>query len=191
MLGSAAVDRSVTRIGDRRACSGAIDTADSVGKSLPLAAMFGAGLAALSEQDRRLSNTGIAAVQAGATGLLANLGIKYAVGRARPVDERGSGDFEPFKRSDASFPSNHATVTWAAVTPFAREYDAPWLYGLAALTNAGRIASREPWLSDTVAGSLIGFALGDFFWEQRRKPEDQRPEVSVGLNGVTVKWGTQ
>ncbi len=191
VLGSAALDRSVSRFVDRHAGSGAIDTADSVGKSLPLAAMFGAGLAALSEQDKRLSNAGIAAVQAGATGLLANVGIKYAVGRARPVDERGSGDFAPFKRSDASFPSNHATVMWAAVTPFAREYDAPWLYGLAALTNAGRIASREHWLSDTVASSFLGFAIGDFFWEQRRKPDDKGPRVGVSPAGVTLTWETK
>jgi len=191
VLGSAALDRSVSRFADRRAGSHAMETADSVGRSLPLAAMFGAGLTALSEQDKRLSDTGIAALQAGATGLLANAGIKYAVGRARPVDELGPADFEPFKRSDASFPSNHATVMWAAVTPFAKEYDAPWLYGLAALTNVGRIASREHWLSDTVASSLLGFAIGDFFWEQRRKPDDKGPKVGVGPAGVTLMWETK
>jgi membrane-associated phospholipid phosphatase len=153
--------------------------------------MGGAGLAALSEQDRRFGNTGIAAVEAGVTGLVANLGIKYAVGRARPVDERGPGDFEPFKRPNASFPSNHATVMWAAVTPFAKEYDAPWLYGVAALTNAGRIASRKHWLSDTVASSLLGFAIGDFFWEQGRKPDDKGPKVAVGPAGVALMWETR
>jgi membrane-associated phospholipid phosphatase len=80
---------------------------------------------------------------------------------------------------------------WAAVTPFAREYDAPWLYGLAALTNAGRIASREHWLSDTVASSFLGFAIGDFFWEQRRKPDDKGPRVGVSPAGVTVTWETK
>src|SRR6266436_5403908 len=85
--------------------------------------------------------------------------------------------------SDAFFPSNHATVMWAAVTPFAREYDAPWLYGLAALTNAGRIASREHWLSDTVASSLLGFAIGDFFWQERRKPDDRSPRSEERREG--------
>ena len=130
-------------------------------------------------------------LEAGATGLLANLGIKYAVGRARPVDEKGPADFEPFKRADASFPSNHATVMWATVTPFAREYDAPWLYGVAALVNAGRIGSREHWLSDTVASSLLGFAIGDFFWQERRKPDDKGPKVLVGPSSVTLKWETR
>src|SRR5207248_47930 len=113
VLGSAVFDRRISRSVDRHAGSRALDTLDGFGKWLPVAAMGGAGLAALSEQDRRLGNTGIAAIQAGATGLFANLGIKYAVGRARPEDGQGPADFEPFKRPDSSFPSNHATVTWA------------------------------------------------------------------------------
>ena len=191
VLVSAAGDRGVDRYVQRHADSRAMDRLKSFGEWLPLAAISGAGLAALSEYDPRLSNTGIAALQAGATGLLANASIKYAVGRARPEVEAGPGDLEPFKRPDASFPSNHATVVWAAVTPFAREYDAPWLYGLAVLTNAGRIASREHWLSDTVASSLLGYAIGDFFWEQRRKPNDKAPKVGVSPSGVTLMWETK
>ncbi len=191
VLGSAVFDRRIARSVDRHFGSRALDTLDGFGKWLPVAAMGGAGLAALSEQDRRLSNTGIAAIQAGTTGLFANLGIKYAVGRARPEDGKGPADFEPFKRASASFPSNHATVMWAAVTPFAKEYDAPWLYGAAALVNAGRIASREHWLSDTVASSLLGFAIGDFFWQERRKPADKGPKLAVGPGGVSVMWETR
>jgi len=191
VLGSAVFDRSVSRSVDRHFGSKALDTLEGFGKWLPVAAIGASGLAALSEQDRRLSNTGIAAIEAGVTGLFANLGIKYAAGRARPEDEKGPGDFEPFKRPDASFPSNHATVMWAAVTPFAKEYDAPWLYGAAALVNAGRIASREHWLSDTVASSLLGFAIGDFFWQERRKPDDKGPKVLVGPAGVNLMWETK
>jgi len=191
VLGSAVFDRSVSRSVDRHSGSRALDTLDGFGKWLPFAAMSGAGLAALSEQDRRLGNTGIAAIEAGATGLLANLGIKYAVGRARPEDGKGPADFEPFRRAGSSFPSSHATVAWSAVTPFAKEYDAPWLYGVAALANAGRIASREHWLSDTVASSLLGFAIGDFFWQERRKPGDKGPRVAVGPAGVSLMWETK
>ena len=191
VLGSALLDKSVSRAVDRHAGSKALDSLDGLGKWLPVAAFGGAGLAALSEQDPRLSHTGLAAIQAGATGLLANAGIKYAVGRARPEDGVGSGDFEPFKRPDAAFPSSHTTVMWATVTPFAKEYDAPWLYAAAALVNAGRIASREHWLSDTVASSLLGYAFGDFFWQERRKPNDSAPLVGIGPSGVALMWKTR
>lgn len=192
-LGAVAIsglfDARLARAVDNHSDSQAVHGLNSLGKWLPVAAVGGAGLAALSEQDKRFSNTGIAALEAGATGLLVNTGIKYAVGRARPEDGLGTTDFDPFKRPDASFPSNHTTVMWATVTPFAKEYDAPWLYGAAALVNAGRIASREHWLSDTVASSLLGYALGDFFWQERRAAS-KGPKVLVGPSSVTLKWET-
>src|SRR5258708_22363024 len=122
VLGSALLDRSVSRSVDRHFGSRALDTLDGFGKWLPVAALGGAGLAALSEQDRRLSNTGIAAIEAGATGLLANLGIKYAVGRARPEDGKGTTDFEPFKRPDASFPPNPPTRLSRPADAVSKEY---------------------------------------------------------------------
>jgi membrane-associated phospholipid phosphatase len=192
-LGAVAVsglfDARLARAVDRHSDSQTVHGLDSLGKWLPVAAIGGAGLAALSEQDKRFSNTGIAALEAGATGLLVNTSIKYAVGRARPEDGLGTTDFDPFKRPDASFPSNHTTVMWATVTPFAKEYDTPWLYGVAAVVNAGRIASREHWLSDTVASSLLGYALGDFFWQERRAA-GKGPKVLVGPSSVTLKWET-
>src|SRR3989442_1872431 len=106
-LGSAALDRSVARVVDRHAGSGAIGTADSVGKSLPLAAMFRAGLAALSQQDKRLSNTGIAAVQGRGPGLPSQLGIKHLGGRAPPVGGYRSRGLGPVQRSQSYLPSDH------------------------------------------------------------------------------------
>ena len=43
---------------------------------------------------------------------------------------------------------------------FALEYRAPWLYGVAALTNLSRVGKQEHWFSDTVASSVIGYGLG-------------------------------
>ncbi len=191
VLGSAVLDRPVSKFYDRRSNTRETRAQESMGNGLPVVAMGAAALAALSEQDQRLSSTGLAALQAGATGLLVNLGLKPALGRARPVDDVGPGNFEPFKRSNASLPSNNSTVMWAAITPFAREYEAPWLYGLAMLTNAGGVASRRHWVSDMVASSLLGFALGDFFWEQRRKPENNGPKVVVSPTSVMLMWETK
>jgi membrane-associated phospholipid phosphatase len=190
VLASSLLDKKVAKLVENRNQTGAIKKEATMGKDLPLVLLGGAGLAALTEQDKRLSNTGIASIEAAGTGLLLSESLKYAVGRARPADELGSRDFDPFHRANASFPSNHVTVAWATVTPLAKEYEAPWLYGLAALVNVGRIASQQHWLSDTVAGSFIGYALGDFFWEQSRKRDDKGPRVGVSPSGVTVMWKT-
>ncbi len=191
VLGAAVFDRRLARFVDEHGKEKGLHRLDSLGKTLPFLGMGLAGMATLAAEDKRLSDTGLASLQAGMTGLLANYGLKYAVGRARPVDQLGPADFRPFDRKDASFPSNHSTLIWAAVTPFAEEYQMPWLYGVAAMTNFGRIASKQHWLSDTVASSFIGYGIGTFFWEQRRKPEDKGPKIVVAPNGVTAMWEFQ
>ena len=79
---------------------------------------------------------------------------------------------------------------WAAVTPYAKEFDMPWLYGVAAITNAARVGSREHWLSDTVAGSVIGYALGSLAWEARRESRRGKngPALAVGPGTVGLAW---
>jgi membrane-associated phospholipid phosphatase len=87
-----------------------------------------------------------------------------------------------------SMPSGHTIIAWAVATPFAEEYDAPWLYGLAAVTNLARVGSRNHWLSDTVAGSALGYAIGRVFWESSRTPQKGAPRVLIHPAGVNVAW---
>ena len=68
------------------------------------------------------------------------------------------------------------------------EYDAPWLYGVAGLTNLARIGSRQHWVSDTVAGSLLGYGIGRIFWESSRAPGRNRPNVIVSPSGIKLSW---
>jgi membrane-associated phospholipid phosphatase len=148
----------------------------------------------------QLSDAGVAALEASALALGASTGLKYVVGRARPqkgVQSGGEGasDFDPGNKEDRwhSFPSRHASVMWAAVTPYAEEYDMPWLYGVAALASTARVANREHWLSDTVGGGALGFALGHIMWQARRESRlgKDAPRVSVGPGGVALSWDLQ
>jgi membrane-associated phospholipid phosphatase len=147
-------------------------------------------LAALDRDDPRLSQTAVSSLQAAAIGMGASLAGKYAVGRARPDLERGKGDFDPGgrDRKNSSFPSDLTTVAWAAVTPYAKEYEAPWLYGVAALANLGRVAERRHWFSDTVAGSAIGYGIGSLMWHLNREREKGDPVVAVAADRVEVGW---
>jgi membrane-associated phospholipid phosphatase len=183
-------DRLARRYANNRLLEGAA----GVGNALPIVALAASGLAALNGVDDRLSRTGVASLQAGATALLASTGLKYVAGRKRPRENLGYGQFEGFSSSalNSSMPSRHTAMMWAAVTPYAKEYDAPWLYGLAAVTNFARVRDREHWFSDTVAGSLIGYGLGQLFWEWRRQPDVVRKagEATLDLTpeGVAVSW---
>jgi hypothetical protein len=74
------------------------------------------------------------------------------------------------------------------LTPFALEYEAPWLYGVAALTNLARIGSREHWVSDTVASSLIGYGLGRIFWQSGRDQAKGDPKLFFDGSGMSLLW---
>jgi membrane-associated phospholipid phosphatase len=161
-----------------------------IGRIAPIAMLGASALAALDRDDPRLSRTAMTSLQSAVIGLGASIGLNYAVGRAEPEVAADKSDFEPFDRAldISSFPSNLTTVAWATVTPYAREYEAPWLYGIAALTNIGRVAERKHWLSDTVAGSLLGWGIGTLMWNLNREREKELPHVSVGKNSVYMTW---
>ena len=161
--------------------------------AIPWMALGGAALAAYDSSDPVMSRTGYAALEAGGTAILAATGLKYAVGRARPGVAADNTSFKPFssaKNYDA-FPSRHVITAWAVATPFAEEYNAPWLYGVAALTNLARVGSREHWFSDTVAGSLLGWGIGRLFYESSREPYRNGPRVMMSPSGVQLGWALQ
>jgi membrane-associated phospholipid phosphatase len=79
-------------------------------------------------------------------------------------------------------------VAFAAVTPFAQEYDAPWLYGLAAVSSLGRTAGRQHWVSDVVAGGVVGMAVGGWLWQAQRDNTRSHVAVTPGAKSLGVAW---
>ena len=166
-----------------------------VGDALPIAAVGLSGIFAFDDSRPRLSDAGVAALEAGAVALLGTEVLKWGVGRARPDAGLGNHEFEPGSSKDEfhSFPSRHTAVMWAAVTPYAKEFGMPWLYGLAAITNVARIGSREHWVSDTVGGSVLGYVLGDLAWQARRESRKARARrrVAIGPGKMQLAWELQ
>lgn len=185
---STVLDNRGATIADRLDGKRGIRYLKNVGNLLPFAAGGAAAALALDGRDSRLADSGFAAMQAGVASVLAVEGLKYAIHRSRPEDGKGARDFNAVKRFDSSMPSGHAALAWAVATPFAKEYGAPWLYGVATLTNVARVASRKHWVSDTVAGSIIGYGLGSLFWEWRSRDAANAPSVSLSMDGVAANW---
>lgn len=89
---------------------------------------------------------------AGAGATIAVTGLKEITRRERPD---GSDRL--------SFPSGHTTAAFAAATVIAREQGGAigWLaYGAAATAGYARIADRHHYLSDVVAGAILGRLIG-------------------------------
>jgi membrane-associated phospholipid phosphatase len=186
---AAALDEPADRLAREHGDSRPMRALEEAGNLLPLAALGFSGVALLASDSPTLARASFASLEAGAVGLVSALGLKYAIGRARPTANQGMAHFTPLARSngDRSFPSVHATVAWAALTPYAKAYDAPWLYGLAALTNLARVGERKHWFSDTVAGALLGYGLGSLFWDSRRQDRNT-PTLHLAPGEVGLEW---
>lgn len=189
VLGSALLDKPVDKFVARHDDSRLARGWNNFGKKMPIALVATSGIA-VALGDERMHNMGLISLQsvAGAIGVTA-VG-KYVVGRARPDENRGAwksvGDGQ--SRANSSFPSGHSAVAFAAVTPFAQEYDAPWLYGVAAVSSLGRVAGRKHWVSDTVAGGIVGYAMGTWLWQGQRNNTKSSLSIVPGPKEITVAW---
>jgi hypothetical protein len=164
LIGVAAVfDRAANSYADAHHNEPSLKVLRDGGSALPYAEFGLAGAAWLARRGSADGDVALASVESGLTAAAMAEAIKLAVDRSRPQENRGASDFGHEKRSDSSFPSFHTTLAWSVLTPIAQHYDAPWLYGVAALTNVARTDGRHHWLSDTVAGSVLGYVIGDWF----------------------------
>jgi membrane-associated phospholipid phosphatase len=165
------------------------DGVASAANAIPYALAFGVGALWTGVAGDEASIAAKTSLTAAAITLGVNGLAKYAVGRARPIDERGASQFDGFQPAAAqsSFASNHVALAFALATPLAQAYDQPWLYGLAATSAIGRLQSREHWVSDTVAGGLLGYAIGSLTYAHQQT-KSRVPRISVSDHAVTAHW---
>ena len=164
------------------------NTVGKVGKNLPVLMALGAGVLYTGIAGSDNASTAETALKAGAYTLGASVLTRYVVGRARPNQELGNAHFDGFGSgsTQSGFPSNHVALAFALATPFAQQNDMPWLYGAAALTAVGRIQSRDHWLSDTVGGALMGYAIGTLVGNQ--KNPDKGVRYTVTPQSIEANW---
>jgi len=190
-LVSSILDKPADRLAVNYGAGQSMKAVETAGNLLPFAVLGASGLAFLGgEPDSKLAATAYSSLAAGGIGFAGTLALKYAIGRDRPSIGNGPSSFvfANKKNGNASMPSGHTTLMWAAVTPYAKAYDAPWLYGAAAITNLARVGGRNHWFSDTVAGGLLGYAIGDFIHQSHRNSNKAGAEWAVSPNGVTAYW---
>jgi membrane-associated phospholipid phosphatase len=188
ILGASLFDKNVDQWAQDHQ-GGNWDRAATLANGLPYALAAGTGILFTGIAGEDAAATAKISLTAGAYAIGGNMLTKYAVGRARPANEMGNSSFNGFTPTAAqsSFASNHMALAFALVTPFARQNDNPWLYALAASTAIGRIQSREHWLSDTVAGSLMGYAIGSLTYEQQRGGK-RSVRLSATTQSVSAAW---
>ena len=132
---------------------------------LALAGGSSAGLYLLgrAKGDLRLNETGVLGGEAMVNGLVVDEVLKHAFQRQRPAENGGAGRF--FQTgSQNSFPSAHATLTFAFASVVAHEYPS-WLtdtlvYGGASAISLARVTGKQHFPSDVFVGGVLGYLIG-------------------------------
>jgi len=118
------------------------------------------------------AETGFLASEAALNAVAADYALKSMFQRQRPYDGNGSGHFFA---GGSSFPSEHATVSWAVAGVVAHEYPGTltklFSYGLASAVSVARVTGKEHYPSDVIAGGALGYFIARQVYQRHRDPE--------------------
>jgi membrane-associated phospholipid phosphatase len=150
--------------------------------------------------NKHAQETGLLALHAIGHSQIVTAAVKQATNRRRPVVEDGRAGF--WKGGD-SFPSGHATTTFAVATVFAYGYKhrpvVPIVsYTIASAVSLSRVGAQRHWVSDIVVGGSVGFLIGRYVYKRHHDPtlpggtvapgNRLVPEVSVDAATVALNW---
>jgi membrane-associated phospholipid phosphatase len=157
-----------------------------------LAALYAGGLAARKPALRKI------AIEGAVSGTIASgiivVSLKALTGRARPREERGTHSFE-FLGEGKSFPAGHAAGAFSVASVFAAHTTKPALqvplYALATGVGVARMYHGGHFVSDVVAGALIGTVVGRGVVHASRtwdlKNMSAAPLLRDGAYGVSIE----
>lgn len=136
--------------------------------------------------------------------MLANVVVKYAVGRARPYVWLGHGDpYADSRDANLSFFSGHTTFTFAVAVSAGTVFlmqgmpGAGWVLGgglaLAAFTGYLRLGAEQHYLTDVLMGAAVGSLVGwavPFLLHRPRKPGEplQAGTLMPAPGGIALAW---
>jgi membrane-associated phospholipid phosphatase len=156
-------DRTASHEASRRHVNSSRTFSDA---GLALAGASSAGFYFLGQAtgDSQKSETGILGGEAMVNALAVDEVLKYAFQRQRPFETNGAGRFFQ-SGSQNSFPSAHATLSFAFASVLAHEYPG-WLtkilaYGGASAISLARVSGKEHFPSDVFVGGTLGYLIGE------------------------------
>jgi membrane-associated phospholipid phosphatase len=151
-----------------------IDASNTIsGFGSPYATLGGAAglyFLGLGTHNEHLAETGRLGAEAVIDSLFVVEALKLATNRERPNEGNGQGGFWPHgTRSyelDGSFPSGHATESFALARVIASEYPSKPVqiaaYAFALAISTSRVTARQHFPSDVLVGGTFGYLIGGY-----------------------------
>jgi membrane-associated phospholipid phosphatase len=142
-------------------------------------------------KDPKIRNLGLQLIESCAYSGITTIALKSIAGRSRPYLNKGNMTWNPFKTDNdqLSFPSGHATLSFAFCTIMANHIDnVYWKIGwftAAAVVSTARIYHDQHWLSDVIAGSAIGYFIGDYV---SNLPENQLEKERITIRDFSLSY---
>jgi len=164
----------------------------------PIAAVYVIGIV-LKNQDMRDFVMGCASTWVAQSPV--RKGVYRLVTRERPDSAPATTAGDPNRWSfpgssdwqDHSFPAGHFANAMACATYWNKRFHLgpiePALYGIAAAVGVGRMADRGHWLSDTVLGGILGYAVGSEVARRSLARNAANPSMSTSSLYITPEPG--
>ena len=118
------------------------------------------------KKNDRARETGILTAEALVDSLIVGGTLKIVTQRARPLAGHERSEFFD---GGSAFPSGHSMQAWTAATIIANEYRHRRAvqiaaYGIASAVSVARFTGHKHYLSDVLAGSALGYAVGKYVY---------------------------
>jgi len=152
------------------------------------------------KNDYRARETGVLSAEALIDSVIVGSALKGITQRGRPSTGHERSEF--FEGGN-SFPSGHSTQAWAVATVIANEYKHRRAVQIAAYSAAtavsiARFTGQKHYLSDVVAGSALGYAIGRYVYSAHHQDpaisKSVWPQITPEFNrgarqyGVALTW---
>ncbi len=129
------------------------------------------------KHDDRAHETGLLGAESVGDSFVVYALTNVVTGRLRPYQGPEPGDFFRHHTLSSSFPSGHATFTWAMTSVLAREYPSRrsqiFWYAVGSTVAASRVLAGQHFTSDVVVGSGIGWLIGRYVFRSHHQPPQQ------------------
>ena len=118
------------------------------------------------------------------------LSMGILTGRSRPYSEKGPHFFMPLRFEDVhhSMPSGHAAFAFTISTVLSNRLANPFLsvglFALAGITGVSRISEDQHWLSDVVAGGVIGTVTGMYVIAREKARSSSAKSGNTGFRFI-------